>query len=316
MPMARFRFMASMPVLDDRMDTWRDRVRRIEDLGFDSVAISDHVSGGWSMDPIVAMTVAAEATTRLRVVSAVLANDLRHPLLVHRAMANLDVFSGGRVEIGLGAGWLRADYEALGLPFDPPGLRIERLAESIDVIRTLFAGGSMSYTGKHYQLSGVTGVPAPVQRPHPPLLVGGGGRRVLELAGRVADIVGINPRLSAQTEPGSAVADLSGDRVRQKVAWARAGAVAAGRDPSRPEFQLSILDLRIQHGNEEHGWTSSLARSAPPDAISGSVAVLRGSVAGCVERLQALRDEYGISYLNLGNNLSAAALIVARLAGT
>lgn len=308
--MPAFRFMTSMPVVGGQPAAFRERVRRIEDLGFSSVAISDHVTGGWSMDPIVVMTAAAEATTRLRVASMVLANDLRHPVLVHRAMANLDVFSGGRVEIGLGAGWLRADYDALGLPFAPPGVRIDRLAESISLLKALFAGGTVTHAGTHYRVREVEGVPAPVQQPHPPLMVGGGSRRILELAGRTADTVGINPRLAADTERGSAVADLSADRVRQKIGWARAAAAEAGRDPDRLEFQLSLLDVRVSG----HGWTSSLARSAPEELLAASPAVLHGSVDQCVEKLYALRETYGISYLNLGGNLDAAAQIVARLA--
>ncbi len=303
-----------MPILDERLDTWRDRVRRIEDLGFSSVAISDHITGGWSMDPLVAMTVAAEATTRLRVVSMVLANDLRHPALVHRAAANLDVFSGGRVELGLGAGWLRSDYEAIGLPFDPAPVRIERLAEAIEVIKALFVDGTVTYKGLHYHLVDLPGVPVPVQRPHPPLLVGGGSRRVLELAGRVADTVGINARLADVTERGTAVADLSDERVRQKIAWARAGASAAGRAADELEFQLSMLDVRVSSGGVEHRWTSSLARSAPPQVLANSPAVLHGSVDECVEKLIALRELTGISYLHLGGNLDAAAPIIARLA--
>lgn len=305
-----------MPILDGHLDTWRDRVRRIEDLGFSSAAISDHIGGGWSMDPLVTMAVAAEATTRLRLVSGVLANDFRHPVLVHRAVANLDVFSGGRVELGLGAGWLRDDYEVLGLPFDPPGVRVERLAEAIDIIKELFAGGPMDYPGKHYQVKGASGVPAPVQRPHPPLMVGGGSRRILELAGRTADIVGINPRLRmGGWDRGAAVTDLSAARVRQKVSWARAAAAAAGRDPDRLEFQLSLLDVRIRAGATEHRWTSSLASTASPEALAGSPAVLHGTADECVDKLCALREIYGISYLHLGGNLDAARLITTRLAG-
>jgi probable F420-dependent oxidoreductase len=310
-----FRFMASMPVLDGHPQRWRDQVRHLEDLGFSSVAISDHVTGGWSMEPVVMMTAAALATSRLRVVSAVLANDFRHPVLLHRALANLDVLSGGRVEIGLGAGWLRADYDAAGLPFDPPGVRIDRLGESIAVIKALFAGGSVSHTGRHYTVADLPGVPAPVQRPHPPLLVGGGGRRVLELAGQTADIVGINPRMAAGAERGAAVLDLTEEQVTRKVGWARAAAVAAGRDPERLEFQLSLLDVRVRQGTAEHVWTSSLARSAPAAALASSPATLHGSVEECVAKLLALRERHGISYLNLGGNLQAAALITAELAG-
>ncbi|ROT31643.1 TIGR03621 family F420-dependent LLM class oxidoreductase [Micromonospora sp. HM5-17] len=304
-----------MPGLDRPVDRWRDEIRRIEDLGFSSVSISDHVTGGWAMDPLVAMTVAAEATTRLRVLGLVLCNDFRHPVLLHRSLANLDVFSGGRLEIGLGAGWLRADHDAAGLPFDPPGVRVARLAESVEVLLGLFGATPVTFAGRYYRVTDLDGLPKPVQRPHPPLLIGGGSRRVLELAGRRADIVGINPRLAPDVDPLAAVAELSPERFAQKIAWARSAALAAGRDPETLEFQVRMFDVRVVHRGVEHRSTSSHARLADAAALASSPAVLHGSVDECVDRLVALRERYGVSYLHLGGNLAAAAPIVARLAG-
>src|SRR6476659_2498000 len=126
-----FKFAISMPGLGRGVAAWREQLLRIEDLGFHAVSVSDHFTGGWAMDPIVAMTVAAETTTRLRVLGMVFCTDFRHPVLLHKAMANLDVFSGGRVEIGIGAGWQRDDHDAAGLPFDPAEVRVDRLAESV-----------------------------------------------------------------------------------------------------------------------------------------------------------------------------------------
>jgi probable F420-dependent oxidoreductase len=310
-----FRFTASMPALNRPVPQWRDEIRRIEDLGFHSVAISDHLTGGWAMDPLVAMTVAAEATTRLRVLAMVFCNDFRHPALLHKSMANLDVFSGGRAEIGLGAGWQRADHDAVGLPFDPPGVRVDRLGEAIEVIAALFGEKPVTYAGRHYRVTDLDGLPKPVQRPRPPLLVGGGSRRVLELAGRAADIIGINPRLAPDVDPLAAVADMSPERVAQKVAWARAAAHAAGRDPAALEYQLRMFDVRVTHRGVQHRSTSSHAALAPPEALATSPAVLHGSVDDCVERLVELRERYAINQLHLGGNLDAAAPIVARLAG-
>jgi probable F420-dependent oxidoreductase len=304
-----------MPALNRPPTQWRDDVRRIEDLGFSSVAISDHLGGGWAMDPIVAMTVAAEATSRLRVLAMVFCNDLRHPAMLHRSMANLDVFSGGRVEIGLGAGWMRADYDAVGRTFDPPAVRVARLAEAVELIAALFDDKPVTFVGRHYRVTDLDGLPKPVQRPRPPLVVGGGGRLVLELAGRAADIVGVNPRLAPGVERGRAVAELSAPRLAVKVDWARTAARAAGRDPGRLEFQLSILDLRVTHRGITHRATSSLAALASDDDLAASPAVLHGSVDQCVDRLVEVRERYGVSYLHLGSNLDAAAPIVARLAG-
>jgi probable F420-dependent oxidoreductase len=310
-----FKFAVSMPGLNRPVPQWRSELRRIEDLGFHAAAVSDHFTGGWAMDPIVAMTVAAEATTRLRVLGMVFCNDFRHPVLLHKSMANLDVYSGGRVEIGLGAGWMREDHDAAGLTYDPAGVRVDRLAEAIDVITGLFASTPVTYEGHYYRITDLDGLPKPVQQPRPPLLVGGGSRRVLELAGRTADIVGINPRLAPDVDPLAAVADMSPQRIAQKVAWVRTAATAAGRDPDALDYQLRIFDLRIRQGSAELHATSGHALQASPEALAVSPSVLHGSPDECAEKLLSTREQYGINYIHLGSNVDAAAPIVARLAG-
>jgi probable F420-dependent oxidoreductase len=300
-----------MPPLNRPIPEWREELRRIESLGFSTVAVSDHFSHGWSMDPIVAMTVAAEATTSLRVLGMVFCNDFRHPVLLHKSMANLDLFSGGRVEVGLGAGWQRDDHDAAGLPFDDVHTRLSRLAEALDIIGGLFGPDPLTYHGEHYRVTDLDGLPKPVQQPRPPLLVGGGGKRVLELAGRTADIVGINPRLSPDVDPLRAVEEMSPERVGRQVGWARAAASAVGRDP---ELQLRIFDLRVRVGSELLTASSTHARNAAPDAMAASPAVLHGDIDSCVEQLHATRERFGISYFHLGSNVDAAAPIVAKLA--
>jgi probable F420-dependent oxidoreductase len=268
------------------------------------------------MDPIVAMTVAAEATTRLRVLGMVFCNDFRHPVLLHKSMANLDVYSGGRVEVGLGAGWMREDHDAAGMPFDPAEVRVDRLAEAIDVLTGLFAATPVTYDGKHYHVTDLDGLPKPVQQPRPPLLVGGGSRRVLELAGRTADVVGVNPRLAAGVDPLAAVADMSPQRVMQKIDWARSAATEAGRDPDTLDYQLRIFDLRVSDRGSVHRSTSSHAQHATTEQLATSPSALHGSVAECAEKLVENRERYGLNYIHLGSNVDAAAPIVARLAGT
>lgn len=305
-----------MPRLGPSVPAWQAQLRRIEDLGFSSVTISEHLTRGWVMEALVTMTAAVCATSALRVLSLVLANDYRHPVLLHKALATLDVLSDGRVEIGLGAGWMPSDYEAAGIPLDPPGLRVERLAESVEVIKGLFGKRPLTYHGKHYQITGLDGLPKPVQAPHPPILIGGGSRRVLELAGEVADIVGINASMRG-TGRGSALLDLSEERVATKIATVRAAAHAAGRDPARLRYQMSILSLRVTDVPDARPWTSSLAADViDPDVLAGSPAVLHGSVGHCVETLQRRREQLGLDYLQFGGDLTAAAPIVARLAGT
>src|SRR5277367_3643665 len=133
-----FRFIAPMPPLDSPA-TWRDKLRRIEDLGFSTVAVSDHLTGGWQMEPVVALTAAAEATSSLRLLTLVLCNEFQHPVVLHKSMAMLDVLSTGRVEIGLGAGWLHEDFTRTGVHLDSAGTRIDRLEESLRVLKLLFA---------------------------------------------------------------------------------------------------------------------------------------------------------------------------------
>jgi probable F420-dependent oxidoreductase len=314
-----FRFIAPMPRLDQPARRWRDAVRRIEDLGYATVSISDHFTRGWVMEPVVAMTAAAEATDRLRVLSLVLGNDYRHPVLVHKAMATLDVLSEGRVEVGLGAGWLQSDYQAAGLALDPAGQRIDRLEEAARVLRGLFGAEPLSFAGRHYRIESLDGLPKPVQRPHPPLLIGGGGRRVLSVAGRQADVVSVNPSLRDGTVTAAVLADATAERVAEKVAWVREAAAAAGRDPAALGRQMNLLACRVETGPGRAGQAvSSLAAAAgaDPALLDRSPAVLAGSVDRCVEALAANRERFGISYVNVGGDPEAAAPVVDRLAGT
>jgi len=192
-----FRFSANVPTTLTPVAAWKDTLAKMEDAGFAAVAIADHFTGGYSLEPMVALTAAAMCSRTLRVQTAVLGNDYRHPVLVHRMAATLDVLSEGRFELGLGAGWMSSDYDAAGLDYDTPGRRIDRLAETIAIVKGLFGDEPFSFVGKSYHVHDLDGVPKPVQRPHPPLLIGGGGKRVLRLAGREADIVGINANLAA-----------------------------------------------------------------------------------------------------------------------
>jgi probable F420-dependent oxidoreductase len=312
-----FRFSTAMPRFAGPVSQWRDHVRRIEDLGYWSVAVSDHFTRGWMMEPVVAMTAAAGATTTLRILPLVLANDYRHPVMLHKSLATLDALSGGRVEIGLGAGWMGSEYEAAGLPFDPPGVRVERLAEAVDVITGLFGERPLTYAGKHYRITELDGLPKPVQTPRPPVLIGGGGRRVLELAGRSADIVGINASMRKGASTGLSLLDLTADRVKAKVSIAREAAADAGRDPETLSYQMSILSVDITDVPDARPWVSSLASDVTdPAVLSASPAVLRGSVASCVETLQRHREEFGLDYIHFGGDPLVAAPVVARLAGT
>jgi probable F420-dependent oxidoreductase len=169
------------------------RARRAEDLGYHALVVPDHLMG--QLSPVVAMTAIAAATSTLRVGAFVLNNDLRHPAVLAQDLAAIDVLSGGRLDIAIGAGWNKPEYDALGIPFDATPVRQARLAEAIAVLKGSLSGEPFSFDGEYYRITEYTGEPA-VQRPHPPLFVGGGGRRTLTLAGREADIVGLAPRIT------------------------------------------------------------------------------------------------------------------------
>jgi len=195
-PQHPFRFIAPMPPLRDSVPAWRDTLRRIEDLGYASISVSEHITAGWALDAMGALLAVADATERIRVVSLLLSNDLRHPVVLHKGAATIDVLSGGRLELGIGAGWLADDARALGQGTPTPGIRLERLGETLAILEALFASDApVTFRGRHFSVEDVVGEPRPVQRPRPPLLVGGGGPRVLALAAQHADIVGIHVRL-------------------------------------------------------------------------------------------------------------------------
>jgi probable F420-dependent oxidoreductase len=315
-----FRFSAPMPRLGQSPSRWRDEVRRIEDLGFSSLSVSDHFTRGWKMEPVVVMTAAAEATMSLRVLSLVFGNDYRHPIILHKSMATLDVLSEGRVEIGLGAGWMLDDYRAANLPFDPAPERVQRLEEAAVVLKGLFDQDPFTFRGKHYQVEDLDGLPKPVQRPHPPLLVGGGGKRVLEVAARVADIIGINPSQRAGAVTSFEALDQTVHRVGEKVAWVDEVLREAGRSIDDVELQIRLLSSHVSRSSDQaRTMLTALAErmAVSPAILEHSPALLYGTVEQCVEALEERRERFGISYVNLtSENVEDVAPIVARLAGT
>ena len=294
---------------------WRDRVRKIEDLGFSTVYCPDHLDDQWA--PIVAMTVGAEATSHLKVGSLVFDVDYRHPVMLAKEMATLDLVSEGRLEVGLGAGWLRQDYDAAGLSFDPAAVRIERLAETIAVCRGLWGPDPVCFDGAHYQVQGLTGTPQPHRAGGPPILVGGGGPKVLALAAQQADIVGLNASLhEGRLGPGVARSAL-GVRFDQRRRWVQD---AAGERFAQLELQLHTFLVQITPTAAAaaelfealaggFGLTPEEARTVPM--------VLAGTVEGVCEQLQHHRETYGTSYVVIHEGeIDAFAPVLARLSGT
>jgi probable F420-dependent oxidoreductase len=289
----------------------------VEDLGFSTFLVRDHLVADFFGDqpaPLVALASAAALTSRLRLGTMVLAVDYRHPVMLAKEAATLDLLSGGRLELGLGAGWLRREYECAGLPFDSTGTRIERLEEAIRILTGLFGDAPFSFTGKHYRVADLSGYPKPAQRPRPPLLIGGGRRRVLTLAGREADIVGI---LTTSVATGTVVDDASerlAASVAQKLAWVREGAGARF-----PDLELSLIPTLILEEDRERaasdlikarGWSG-----VTPADVLAMPSVFIGSVERIADEVEERRARCGFSYYVVSDRqLDRAAPLVARLA--
>jgi probable F420-dependent oxidoreductase len=289
-----------------------------EATGYSTLLLRDHVIAGPfgpQLGPLVAMTAVAMSTSRLRIGSLVISNDFRPPVQLAKELATLDMISDGRVEVGLGAGFLKAEYEPLGIPFDPPGVRVGRLEESVQVLKRLFSGEPVTYRGQHVCLDGFTSFPASVQQPHPPILVAGAGDRMLRLAAREADSVGIQ---TVNTTSGDVVMDpanwLAGT-VQRKLDLVRE---AAGSRFDRLELNttvsLVVTDDREAGARQaiaERGW-----HGVEVNDVLDMPALLIGSIAGIARQIRERRDRFGFSYLVVSEkNAELAAPLVRELAG-
>jgi probable F420-dependent oxidoreductase len=306
-------------------DEWRDRARRAEDLGYAVLSLADHFIGpgpaqeATSHPPqelaaVPAIAVAAEATTRLRLGCRVFCNDYRHPVMLAKEAATLDLFSEGRFELGLGAGWLAGEYAAAGIPFERAGLRIAKLAETVSLTKLLMAEGQVSFAGEHYRVAGFEGRPKPVQRPHPPIMIGGGGERVLSLAGREADIVSFNFNNRSGVIGPDGVQTSTAELTAEKVAWVRR---AAGTRFADIELEIGAYftfvgdhaDAMAEGMGNAFGLSAADMR-AHPHALFGSADTI-------CDELARRRETYGISYVTVGDaQMEEFAPVVARLAGT
>ena len=291
---------------------WRSTARTVEDLGYSTLFIPDHFEDQFG--PLVALTVAAEATTTLRVGSLVFGNDYRHPVVLGKEVATLDVFSGGRVEFGLGAGWMTSDYEQSGITADPAGVRISRMAESLTVLKSLWSTGEATFQGEHYQVAGALGTPMPVQRPHPPIIIGGGGQRVLGIAAREADIVGVNPSLAAGYVGPEVLETTTKEYYHQRIEWIRQ---AAGARFDQLELQVLTFMVQVVPDREDAIARLAGALSVTPEQIEGTPIALIGTTEEIVDLLLRRREEFGFSYIVVHEaEMEALAPVVATLAGT
>jgi probable F420-dependent oxidoreductase len=291
---------------------WRQLARKAEDLGYSSLLMPDHFTE--QLAPIPALVAAADETTSLRLGMLVLGNDYRHPVVLAKEAATLDLLSDGRLEFGIGAGWMRSDYEQAGMPYERPGVRIERLSEALTIMRGLFTDGPVSHAGQHYTVTNYEGLPKPAQKPHPPFLIGGGGKRMLSLAAREADIISVNFNLA----PGAVNRDvmITGDAASTdaKIGWVQEAAGARFDD-----IELNVVIFILAVTDDREGFAERMAPvyDSPAADVLDSPHLLAGTIEQMVETLQARRERYGFTYICVqGDQVEAFAPVVKRLAGT
>lgn len=307
----KFRFGIQASQASSKED-WAAKARKIEELGYSTLFIPDHFTD--QLAPIPALMAAADATKDLRLGTLVLDNDYRHPLVLAKELATLDLLSGGRVEAGIGAGWMVSDYEQSGIVYEAPGVRITRLKEALKIIKGLFAEGEFSFSGQHYTITNHDGLPKPVQKPHPPLLVGGGGKRVLKLAAREADIVGVNFNLAEGVVNPSVAATGSASATKEKIGWIRE---AAGDRFDDLELNVTVFVSVVT--DDRKGMAERIAKAfgLTAEETLDSPHILIGTVDQIVDELQQGREEFGFTYVVFsGDAFDRMAPVVQRLAGT
>lgn len=307
----------------DSPDAWRELARRAEDLGYATLSVADHYIGpGPALEAanhpvqqlaaIPAMAVAAEATSDLRVACRVLSTGYHNAVVAAKELATIDWLSRGRLEIGLGAGWVSSEYEAMGVPFERAGRRVDRLIEFTSVLRACLSGTPVDETGEIVSASGFTAVPEPPHGP-PPLMIGGGSPRVLRFAGRVADTVSVNFDNSSGRIGPEGVASGEADATAEKIAWVRDGA-GDRFDDIELEVGAYFTAVTADPGRALDR-IASMVRLAP-DLLGGNPHVLVGSAEAIVDTLLARREEHGFSYVTVDDRvMEAFAPVVTRLAG-
>jgi probable F420-dependent oxidoreductase len=304
--MLPFRFAVHSSVAPT-MVAWRDHARLAEELGYSALYVTDHLDNQFG--PLVAATVAAEATTSLHIGTLVLNNDLRNPVVLAKEIASLGLAAEGRVEVGLGAGWLRSDYAETGVIHDDPGTRIERLRESLSIMKSLWSEDATTYAGAHYNVVSASCNPRPASAPR--VIVGGGSKRILTVAAEQADIVGVNTSLASGEKGGDLGSQATFDHYDRCLAWVRD---AAGDRFDLLELQIAAVAVVVA--------ASGAAQIARMMGFGGEGAldvpiVLIGTEEELCERLLARRQRWGFSNVVVpGEAMEMFAPVVARLAGT
>ena len=285
-----------------KRDKLLDSARTVEALGYSTFGLADHFVRPFA--PLIAGQAVADATSTLRITQTVLAQDFREPAVLAKELATLDVLSEGRLQVGLGAGWLRQEYEDASIPFASASVRIARLEETAIILKGLFGDEPVTFEGEHYQVRELRGTPAPVQRPRPPIMIGGGGPKLLAVAARQADIVQLMPT-NRGGGTGLDPSQFSAPAIEEKVGWIRD---AAGRRFDEIELSAQLLECVVTDRPEEHlaDFADRIATVTERmggarvdlgvDDLLASPIVAVGSLDEVCRRLRDTRDRYGITY--------------------
>ena len=290
---------------------WIDLARRTEANGFDCLTMPDHFTD--QLAPVPALQAVADATTTLRVGALVWDKDYKHPVVLAKELATIDLLSEGRLEIGIGAGWMISDYEQAGMPYDAAGVRIDRFIEGLEIIKRAMNEGAFSFSGKHYTINNYDGLPKPIQRPCPPILIGGGGKRVLSFAAREADIIGINGTMTAGVVGPDAISSMTADAVEEKV-----GIVRSAAGPRLADIEMNIRAFFVKVTDDASGTISGMAQmiGVEPTMVADTPFALIGPVNKIVDDLLARRERWGFSYVIVGaEDVDSFAPVVAALNG-
>lgn len=310
-----FRFGAQL-YADDNRQKWIAQVKKAESIGFSVVTLPDHFGERVAIWPSI--VAAADATTQLRFGSMAINNDFWNPVVLAREIATTDVMTEGRIEVGVGAGWRSADYEWTGVARDRASIRIARLAESVEVLKKTFAGQRFDFHGTYFQVDGVEGWPHPVQQPHPPLMIGGSGPKILGLAAREANIVGVHINLDAGNFDVTAGTPnieqgATNRQIEERLAWIKQ---AAGTRFDSLELHVFVLDVVITEDRSAVAERIAEAYAISPEEVKTSPYFAIGTIRSIVEQLQDSRDRYGLSYITVReDHLDLFAPVVEQLAG-
>jgi probable F420-dependent oxidoreductase len=305
-----FRFGVQLSQGDSHAE-WRDKARKIEDLGYSTLFMPDHF--GEELAPMPAIAMAAAHTTTLKIGALVFDNDYKHPAILAKESATIDVLCDGRLELGIGAGWMRTDYDQLGLQYDPPAVRVDRFEEALHVIKQCFTGEKFTYLGEHYRITDYASWPKPAN-PHLPILIGGGGKRVLSIAAREADIIGVNPNLRAGEVGLEAAQDSLAGQTDKKIGWIRE---AAGARIDDIEIQMRFFITKVTDDRMSLAKAMAPGFGVSPEEALASGAALVGTETEIIDELHQRRERWGLSYVIVGaENIDEFAPIVAKLTGS